>query len=122
MCYGITLSLLFAVSGLLTSFYLKRNKSKFSFYFPIMYFSLMEIFQAIQYISLIFNFYTLNVFTTIISYIHICFQPIFFNMFQYGYINKNRKIYYNVVYPLCLVGGLGMLLRLRNINTFYDKI
>lgn len=122
MCYGIGMSLLFSISGFTTSFYLKLNNASFHFYFPIAYFSLMELFQAIQYLSVANSLHSLNTVFTIASYIHICFQPIFFNMFQYGYSNNNANIYYRIVYPLCFLGGLGMLMKMRDISTVYDNL
>ena len=61
-------------------------------------------------------------FVTMLSYIHICFQPLFFNMFQAGYKNENDKTYIQIVYPLCLLGGIGMLMRLKEISSLYDYL
>ena len=122
MCFGIEMSAIFAVSGLFSNYFLKTRGMKFSFYFPIAYFSIMEIFQSIQYFSIRHNLYDLNVLTTMLSYIHICFQPLFFNMFQCGYKNDNERTYTNIVYPLCILGGLGMLLRLKHFSSLYDHL
>ena len=122
MCFGIEMSILFAISGLSSSYFLKRRGLAFSFYFPIAYFSIMEIFQSIQYYSISHNLHKLNVFVTMLSYIHICFQPLFFNMFQAGYKNDSDKTYIQIVYPLCILGGLGMLLRLKHFSSLYDHL
>lgn len=122
MCYGIIMSSLVALSGFITSYYLKITNATPYLYLPIGYLAIMETFQSIQYFSVTYDLYTLNTYITTISYIHICFQPLFMNMFQFGYNNKHVHIYQLVVYPLCFMGGLGMLMRLRNINVLYDKI
>jgi hypothetical protein len=122
MCFGIEMSILFAISGLSSSYFLKRRGLAFSFYFPIAYFSIMEIFQSIQYYSISHNLHKLNVFITMLSYIHICFQPLFFNMFQAGYKNDSEKTYIQIVYPLCLLGGIGMLMRPKEISSLYDYL
>ena len=121
MCYDPVMSLFFATGGFITSYWLKLKRATPYLYMPVVYFSIMEIFQTIQYFSITYELYTLNKHVTTLSYIHICFQPIFFNMFQYGYSNKYTNTYHFVVYPLCFIGGLGMIMRLRNINIFYDN-
>jgi hypothetical protein len=82
----------------------------------------MELLQAVQYISIDNNMETLNYLTTIVSYIHICFQPVFLNLFQEAFSKNKTQIYKQVVYPLCLIGGIGMLLRLKSVNNVYDNL
>ena len=122
MCFGIEMSVVFAVSGLVISCFLKTSGMRFALYFPIAYFLIMEIFQSIQYYSISHNLHNLNVFITLLSYIHICFQPLFLNMFQYGYKNHDDKTYVKVVYPLCILGSLSMLTRLKNISSTHGHL
>ena len=86
MCFSENISLGIGLTGLLSSIYL-YSKNKYAS-IGIGYFSLMEIIQFFQYkvIDQCNNNY--NKFLTYIGYIHICFQPLFFNLWLFAYTKK----------------------------------
>tara|TARA_B100001989_G_C24394457_1_gene390912 strand:+ start:127 stop:804 length:678 start_codon:yes stop_codon:yes gene_type:complete len=88
MCYSPQLSLLFGVIGLLSSFNL-YNKNIYAS-IGIGYFALMEILQYYQYkvIDQCDNNY--NKFLTNIGYLHICFQPVFVNLWLFAFTEKHN--------------------------------
>jgi hypothetical protein len=93
MCFSEKMSLLIGLTGILSSLYL-YNKSIYAS-IGIGYFALMEIIQFFQYrvINQCDNRY--NKFLTNLGYIHICFQPLFFNIWLYAFTNKpNFQILY----------------------------
>lgn len=101
---------------------MKHKKMSCKLFVPLAYFSIMELFQASQYMAIYSELFTLNHVTTMLSYIHICFQPLFLNIFQTAYSNTNAHYYHRIVYPLCIIAGFGMLLRLKGYNYYYDEL
>ena len=61
------------------------------------YFALMEILQFFQYkvINQCNNDY--NKFLTNLGYIHICFQPVFVNLWLFAFTNKPNFIFLNKI-------------------------
>jgi hypothetical protein len=87
MCFSDKISLTIGVSGILASLYFYNNKNYYAS-IGLGYFALMEILQFLQYkvINECDNFY--NKLLTNIGYIHICFQPLFFNLWLFEFTNK----------------------------------
>ena len=88
MCFSENISLSIGITGLLSSFYFYFYKKNIYASVGIGYFALMEILQFFQYkvINQCNNDY--NKFLTNIGYIHICFQPLFFNIWLFAFTNK----------------------------------
>ena len=86
MCFSENISLAIGITGILSSFYFYKKNIYASI--GIGYFALMEILQFFQYkvINQCNNDY--NKFLTNIGYIHICFQPLFFNIWLFAFTNK----------------------------------
>lgn len=86
MCFSETMSLVIGITGLLSSLYF-LNKNRYAS-IGIGYFALMEILQFFQYkvINQCDNKY--NIWLTTIGYIHICFQPLFFNIWLFAFTRK----------------------------------
>lgn len=100
MCFSENMSLAVGLTGLLASLYF-YNKNKYAS-IGIGYFSLMEIIQFFQYkvIDQCDNYY--NTLLTYLGYIHICFQPLFFNIWLFAFtINPNFTFLY-----LAFIAGL----------------
>jgi hypothetical protein len=106
MCFTENISLIFGILGILTSMYFYKKNIYASI--GICYFAIMEILQYFQYrvINQCDNNY--NIFLTYIGYIHICFQPLFFNLWLFAFIkNPNFIILY-----MCFFTGLLLTSRL----------
>jgi hypothetical protein len=91
MCFSETISLCIGLMGIFTSIYF-FNKNKYAS-IGIGYFALMEILQFFQYkvINQCNNNY--NKFLTNIGYIHICFQPLFANIWLFAFTRNPNFIF-----------------------------
>jgi len=91
MCFSENMSLTIGTAGLLSSLYF-YNKNIYAS-IGIGYFALMEIIQFFQYkvINQCNNDY--NIFLTKIGYIHICFQPLFFNIWLFAFTKNPNFIF-----------------------------
>lgn len=106
MCFSKNMSLTIGLTGLLASVYF-YNKSVYASV-GIGYFALMEILQYFQYkvINQCKNKY--NKFLTNLGYLHICFQPLFFNIWLFAFTAKpDFKFLY-----MSFLAGLLLLSRL----------
>ena len=101
MCFSEKISLLIGLIGLSSSIYL-YNINKYAS-IGIGYFALMEILQYFQYkyINKCNNNY--NKLLTIIGYLHICFQPLFVNIWLFAF-TKNPN--YTFIYLSLFAGFL----------------
>ena len=86
MCFSENSSLIIGIIGLLSSWFFYKKNLYASI--GIGYFALMEILQFFQYkvINQCDNIY--NKLLTNIGYIHICFQPLFFNVWLFAFTNN----------------------------------
>lgn len=86
MCFTDNISLAIGVIGSLSSIYFYNKNAYASI--GIGYFSIMELIQYFQYkvINQCDNKY--NVFLTILGYVHICFQPLFINLWLFAFTKK----------------------------------
>lgn len=91
MCFSENISLAIGLTGLLASVYF-YNINKYAS-IGIGYLALMEIIQYLQYkvIDQCGNKY--NKLLTIIGYVHICFQPLFFNVWLFAFTNNPNFIF-----------------------------
>jgi hypothetical protein len=91
MCFSENISLVIGLTGILSSFYFFKKNIYASL--GIGYFALMEIIQFFQYkvIDQCNNDY--NKFLTVLGYIHICFQPLFVNLWLYAFTKKPNFIF-----------------------------
>lgn len=91
MCFSKNMSLTISIFGMISGIYfLKLNIFAG---IGIFYFSLMELIQYFQYkvIDQCDNDY--NKLLTKIGYLHICFQPLFFNLWLFAFIKKPNFIF-----------------------------
>lgn len=91
MCFTENVSLTIGIAGILASYYF-YNKNKLYASIGIGYFALMEILQFFQYkvVNQCDNKY--NKFLAYLGYYHICFQPLFFNIWLFSFIHKPNFI------------------------------
>ena len=106
MCYSANGSLFFGLFGIFSSIYF-FNKNKYAG-IGIGYFALMEILQYLQYqvIDQCNNSY--NKFLTKVGYAHICFQPVFVNLWLFAFTKKPN---FTFIY-MSIFAGLLMASRL----------
>jgi hypothetical protein len=106
MCFSENMSLAIGLSGICFGIYFYDKNLYASI--GILYFALMEIIQFFQYkvINKCNNKY--NKFLTYLGYIHICFQPVFFNIWLFAFTKKPNFIY---IY-ISLIAGILLLSRI----------
>ena len=57
---------------------------------------------------------------TILSWIHICFQPLFLNMFISYFSEKKYNNYWNIIFIICLLYGIYTLTTLKEFDIQND--
>lgn len=122
MCFSKNMSGLFAIFGAGVSGILYNQGKIWSLYAPILYFTCMEILQYFSYLSLEKNDKQMLKILTILTFIHIAFQPLFVNLWYSNYIPKNKQSECRIILQLCIVAGLLYLPRIDSISTFNNKI
>lgn len=110
MCFSKNISLLIGTTGLLSSIYFLQKNIFASI--GIGYFALMEILQFFQYDVINKCDDRYNKFLTYLGYLHICFQPLFFNIWLFAFTKKPN---FTFIY-LSFFAGLLLLSRI-----FYVK-
>lgn len=118
MCWSAEASAAVAVAGFASAAYCwKRGDSKL-IWIPVVYFAGMEALQAFTYSVIDQCSSDINQVATLIAYIHICFQPIFINMFSLYFIPKEIRVKIEGwVYALAALMGVIFLLRLFPIES-----
>jgi hypothetical protein len=116
MCFTEKQSFSIFFIGSIVSYYIYNNNNTYELWFPILYFSIMELFQYLGYISIRTNNKKLNKILSYLTYIHISFQPLIMNIWFSNFISNKNKHYMLFIYKLCFIGGIFMLLRIYNIN------
>lgn len=93
MCFNEKTSLLVGLTGIISSLYFYIYKKNIYASLGIGYFSLMEILQFLQYKVIDDCNNNINKILTIIGYIHICFQPLFANIWLFAFTNTRYFIF-----------------------------
>ena len=112
MCFSERMSLCFGLVGLLASYYF-ANVNLYAA-ISIAYFALMEILQYFQYKVINQCNNPINKFLTKLGYIHISFQPLFFNLWLLAFTEKKDFTFLYV----CFIAGI--LLSSRLIGDLKD--
>ena len=88
MCFSERISLGLGLTGIVSAWYIYARTKNMYAAVAILYFALMEIIQYFQYkvIDQCGNKY--NRYLTILGYLHICFQPLFFNLWLFAFTTK----------------------------------
>ena len=100
MCFSENISLTIGIIGILSSVYLYKKNIYASI--GIGYFAIMEIIQFFQYKVINQCKNETNIWLTNLGYIHICFQPLFFNLWLFAFIKHPNFIF---IY-MCFFAGL----------------
>jgi hypothetical protein len=111
MCFTKNISFTIGLIGILAGVYFYTNKHYYAA-IGIGYFSLMEIIQYFQYqvIDQCDNKY--NKILTYIGYLHICFQPLFFNIWLFEFIKKPN---FTIIY-MSFIAGILLLSRILFVS------
>lgn len=113
MCWNQEISLSIATAGFVGAYYLKNKTDDPYCWTPVAYFAGMELLQGLTYFVINDCQNPVNKTLTVLSYLHICFQPIFSNIFFMYFISKEkRKKAMKWVMPLCVVSSLLVLQKL----------
>jgi hypothetical protein len=113
MCWSGEASATLAAIGIGTTVYAAYKKEPAPLWMALGYFSSMELLQAFTYTVIDQCALPSNQIATILSYLHIAFQPIFINLLSMYFIPApvRRKIQWPV-YLLCFISAIIMLLQL----------
>ena len=85
MCFTQNMSLSVGIIGILSSIYIYIQKRNVYASLGIGYFALMEILQYFQYAVIDQCDNPINQWLTILGYLHICFQPLFANIWLFAF-------------------------------------
>ena len=113
MCWSGEASAVLAVVGIGTTAYAAYKKEPAPLWMALGYFSSMELLQAFTYSVIDECALPSNQIATLLSYLHIVFQPFFINMISMYFIpgHVREKIQWPV-YAVCFVSAIIMLLQL----------
>lgn len=117
MCWSPAASLTLGVAGMATAAYAAKKGTTKDVTVPLAYFSLMEFIQFFGYSSVNQCGLPVNQWVTLISYIHIAFQPIFFNMLYFAYLPKpvSRRVR-RYVYGASLLTTAALLVKVLPVS------
>lgn len=116
MCWSFGASGIFAVIGLAAAVYLVYKKESKLLWVPLLYFALMEVLQAVTYFSVGNCLAPDNQVLTLLSYLHIAFQPIFINaLVMYFIPAKARK---RIFWPVITIAGFFTIMMLVKLYPF----
>jgi len=113
MCWSGEASAVLAVVGIGTTAYAAYKKEPAPLWMALGYFSSMELLQAFTYSVIDQCSLPSNQIATLLSYLHIVFQPFFINMLSMYFIpNSVRAKIQWPVYTVCFISAIIMLLQL----------
>jgi hypothetical protein len=118
MCFSLEMSAIFAVMGLIASWWIYSRTSNTSLASGVFFFFTMELLQAIQYFFIADTIDSPicdtapNKILTVLGFLHICLQPYFCHVINAS-LTKNEKYLdrYIVIKRLCLIGGFMLFAR-----------
>ncbi len=113
MCWSGEASAALATIGLVATMYAAVKKEPPALWIPLGYFSLMEMLQAFTYSVIDQCSNPANQIATLLSYLHIVFQPIFINALALYFVPEGvRRRIAVPVYAVCFAIAVAMLLQL----------
>ncbi|MGB0561666.1 MAG: DUF5765 domain-containing protein [Spirulinaceae cyanobacterium] len=113
MCWNGQASTALATVGLVGAGYVSVKGEDAKLWLPLGYFALMEALQAVTYSVIDQCDAPLNQILTLLSYLHIAFQPFFINAFALYFIPKSVSERISPwVYGTCFIGTIMVLVRL----------
>lgn len=113
MCWSIWASVAMTVAGTAGAVYAYKKWQSKWLYVPLIYFTLMELLQAVSYPVVDQCWLPANEIVTVLAYMHIAFQPIFFNLIMMSFIPERiQKQIFPWVLSICFAATIVFLLRL----------
>ncbi len=117
MCWNGEVSAALAVAGAVGSVYFYKKGEPKVLCGALLYFTLIEVLQAYTYTVVDQCQNPGNYWATMLSYIHVSFQPFFFNAIAMHFIpDHRRKKIQNYVYAICLLATVAMLIRIMPLE------
>lgn len=113
MCFSETQSYINTVILVITSIYVYP---KYRLSIPLIFLALKDLIQGLAYRNIKMNKSTQLL--TSLSWVHICFQPLFINIFL-SYFDKNFK-YWNTIFFICFIIGLYNITTLNEFDIQND--
>lgn len=112
MCWSGEASFALAAFGFGGAYWSRRKGHETFRWLPLAYFSVMETLQGITYSYIGDCGRTANQTLTYLSYLHICFQPFFVNMFAMSWLKKEARKNLSWAWAACVFATSVMLLML----------
>jgi len=113
MCWSGEASAALAIVGISTTVYAAYKKEPAPLWMALGYFSSMELLQAFTYSVIDQCALPSNQVATLLSYLHIVFQPFFINMLSMYFIPDAVRVKIQwPVYTVCFASAIVMLLQL----------
>jgi uncharacterized protein DUF5765 len=117
MCWSGEASAVIAATGFACTTYLYRKGESGVLCGALAYFSLMELLQAYTYTVIDQCMNPQNQIATFLGYMHISFQPFFFNAVALYFIPQQlRRRIAPLVYTLCAIAAIVFMLRIYPLN------
>jgi len=113
MCFSKSQSFINAIILVIGSIYVYP---KYRLSIPLIFLALMDLLQGLLYINIENNKSTR--FLTTLAWIHICFQPLFVNIFASNF-DKDFK-YWNVIFFICILFALHNITILKRFDIQND--
>ena len=110
MCFTNEVTVGMMAMNLSMALFLQLRGQSFRRYQIFYVFFVMEVLQYCQYLTLDDCSHWLNRLTTVLAYVHVCFQPVSVNYYAFGW-EPNGDVVKTVV-RIGLIGGSLMLVRL----------
>lgn len=113
MCWNMAASASLAVAGTAGSIYFWKKGEDKALCVPLFYFAIMEMIQTYTWTVIDQCFDPGNQAATTAAYLHIAFQPFFFNAIAMHFIpHHRRQKIWKGVYFLCLIASLAIVARI----------
>lgn len=117
MCWSAPVSLAFGVSGVAVAAYAHHKKEPKELTVPLAYFASMELLQFVTYFYIDNCALPVNQWLTVLSYLHIAFQPAVFSMWMmYASKSKLTKLMKRVVYGISALVSAILLIKMIPIR------
>ena len=124
MCWSMGASVAMSAVGVAGTGYLIARGKPAAFWLPMGYFTAMEILQAVSYPVVDQCDLRSNQIVTLLGYVHIAFQPLFFNILCLHFLPRDYAERIRVpVYTVCVAaaaGSLAMLIPLESAGLCDD--
>lgn len=114
MCFSETLSFINAGILIIGSYFVYP---KYKLSIILIFLALKDLIQGFLYKFQ--NNETLENNLTVLSWIHICFQPLFVNIFMSNF-SKNKNNYWNIIFIICFLYGIYALTTLNEFDIQND--